>query len=229
MGLAGVVAAVVKRAWWVVLLLVLPGVFYTMNIHSGDSPIFLPQLWFGSYYNTRYGLGMLPLFAFGGAAIVALLPQRARKIGAIAIVLIAITPWLAYPRMENWVCFKESEVNSLKRRAWSEGAAAYLQANYRPGDTILTSFSDLTNIYRAAGIPFRATVNECNGLMWEARLRKPELFLQENWVVSISGDAVSQAMAKAHFGRYRYRCVKMVEVRGAPPIEIFRRFEKPVS
>ena len=87
----------------------------------------------------------------------------------------------------------------------------------------------MTNIYRQAGIPFRQTVNECNGLLFEARLKKPELFLDENWVVAISGDRVSQAMAKGHFGRYSYRCVKMVEVKGAAPIEIFRRFRTPAS
>ena len=209
--------------------MLLPGVFYVMNVHSGDSPIFLPQLWYGSYYNTRYGLAMLPLLAFSSACIVALVPERARKIAAALVVVVGIIPWIAYPRMENWVCFKESQVNSETRRAWSHEAAVYLLANYRPGDRILTSFSDLTNIYREAGIPFRATVNECNGLIFEARLKRPELFLEENWVISISGDAVSQAMAKAHFGRYAYRCVKMVEVKGAAPVEIFRRFAKPTS
>jgi len=226
MGAAGVVFAFFKRAWWAVLLLVLPGVFYVMNVHSGDSPIFLPQLWYGSYYNTRYGLAMLPLFAFGSACIVAMMPQGVRKMVGTVVILVGVSPWLAYPRMENWVCWKESQVNSETRRAWTDQAASYLRANYRPGDRILTSFSDLTNIYRQAGIPFRQTVNECNGLIFEARLKKPEIFLDENWVVAISGDPVSQAMAKAHFGRYSYQCVKMVEVKGAAPIEIFRRFRK---
>ena len=120
-------------------------------------------------------------------------------------------------------------MNSEPRRAWTKEAASFLRANYRPGDRILTSFSDLTNIYREVGIPFRNTVNECNGLIFEARLKRPDLFLEENWVVAISGDAVSQAMAKAHFGRYSYRCVKMVEVKGAAPVQIFRRFSKHIS
>jgi hypothetical protein len=229
MGVAGIGFAFFKRAWWAALLLLLPGVFYVINVHSGDSPIYLPQLWYGSYYNTRYGLAMLPLFAFCSACIVSFVPQGVRKIVASAVVLVGIIPWIAYPRMENWVCWKESQVNSEVRRVWTEQAANYLRANYGPGDRILTSFSDLTNIYRAAGIPYRQTVNECNGLIFEARLKKPELFLDENWVVAISGDPVSQAMAKAHFGRYSYRCVKMVEVKGAAPIEIFRRFPKPTS
>ena len=228
-GAAGILCAFLKRAWWAALLLLLPGVFYVMNVHAGDSPIFLPHLWYGSYYNTRYGLAMLPLFAFCAACIVALAPEGARKIVASLVVLAGIAPWIAYPRMENWVCWKESQVNSEPRRAWTREAAAYLRANYRPGDRILTSFSDLTNIYREVGIPFRATVNECNGLLFEARLKKPELFLEENWVVAISGDQVSQAMAKAHFGRYSYRCVKIVEVKGAAPVQIFRRFSKPNS
>ena len=229
MGAAGILCAFIKRAWWAAILLLLPGVFYVMNIHSGDSPLFLPHLWYGSYYNTRYGLGMLPLFAFSAACFVAMVPVGARKIVATLAILAGVAPWIAYPRMENWICWKESQVNSETRRAWSHEAANYLRAHYRPGDSIFTSFSDLTNIYREAGIPFRATVNECNSLLWEVRLKRPDLFLEENWVISISGDAVSQAMAKAHFGRYSYRCVKMVEVKGAAPIEIFRRFNKPIS
>lgn len=229
MGAVGLLFALLKRAWWAVILLLLPGVFYVLNIHSGDSPIYLPKLWYGSYYNTRYGLALLPLFAFTAACIVAIMPVGARRVIAALVILMGISPWIAYPHMDSWICFKESQVNSEARRAWTHQTANYLRANYRPGDRILTSFSDLTNVYREAGIPFKATVNECDILIWEVRLKRPDLFLTENWVISISGDAVSQAMAKAHFGRYSYRCVKIVEVKGAAPIEIFRRFPKPVS
>src|SRR5580698_3296429 len=42
---AGIFAALCKRAWWPVLLLTLPPVFYVMGMHSAGNPIFLPTLY----------------------------------------------------------------------------------------------------------------------------------------------------------------------------------------
>ena len=45
----------------------MPLPFYVYSIAYGSVPIFIPQLWPHSYYNSRYGMEMLPalaLFAF---------------------------------------------------------------------------------------------------------------------------------------------------------------------
>ena len=49
------------------LLLALPGAFFVWSMHSGVVPIFMPHLWPHSYYNTRYGLAVLPLLAVAAA------------------------------------------------------------------------------------------------------------------------------------------------------------------
>jgi 4-amino-4-deoxy-L-arabinose transferase-like glycosyltransferase len=83
LGVIGLIAAAIKRAWWGPALLLLPCIFYVMSMYSSGTPIFVPSLWpVNSYYNTRYGLVAVLLFSFGTAALVALLPAAARGVAA---------------------------------------------------------------------------------------------------------------------------------------------------
>jgi hypothetical protein len=221
LGAAGAVAALVRRAFWPVLLLALPGVFYIWSLHSSGTPIFMPTLWPNSYYNTRYGMAVLPLLALGGAAVVALVP-RGRPLVALVVVAAGSMPWLLHPRPSNWVTWEESRVNSKARRAWTEQAAAYLAQRYRAGSGIFTSFGDLTGVYRAAGIPLRETFTGDNGLPWLAAVRRPDMFTWQDWAVAVAGDAVDAAVAPEHCGGI-YRLEEIIEVKGAPAIHIYRR------
>ena len=45
-------------------------------MHSSGTPIFVPDLWPYSWYNTRYALAALPLAAFAAGALVTLVPAR---------------------------------------------------------------------------------------------------------------------------------------------------------
>ena len=223
LGLAGGAVALIRRAVWPLVLLALAPAFYVWSLHSGATPIFVPHLWPHSYYNTRYALAALPLLAFAGAALVTAVTRRFRKFAAGLVVLAAIAPWLAYPRMENWICWKESQVNSEARRAWTAEAAAYLRANYRHGEGIVTTFGDVTAIYQQSGIPLRETYSECNGRAWRAVMSAPQPPLHEKWAVAISGDIVAQAVARLQRTGARYDLVKIIAVKGAPVVEIYRR------
>ena len=48
---------------WRRLLLWMPLPFYVYSVAYGSVPIFIPQLWPHSYYNSRYGMEMLPALA----------------------------------------------------------------------------------------------------------------------------------------------------------------------
>jgi hypothetical protein len=220
---AGIVAAVARRALWPLALLALPPVFYVISMHSSGTPIFLPHLWPNSYYNTRYAMAALPLMAMSGAALVAVTPVRLRALAAIAVLLGASAPWMLEPRPDAWICWKESQVNSEARRAWTRQAAQYVSAERRPGDTFLTSFGDLTGIFQQAGIPLRETLHEGNGPEWLATVSRPDLFLRQNWAVAQSGDAVATAVLRTSRSGPRYDCVKTIAVKGAPVVEIYRR------
>lgn len=223
LGAAGGFAALIKRAWWPLLLLLLGPLFYIWSMHSAGTPIFVPTLWPHSWYNTRYGLAALPLLAFAAAALVALIPGKARAAVAFLVVAFAVAPWLAYPRAESWITWKESQVNSDARRAWTKEAADFLKQNYAPHSGILTSFSDLAGIYPLAGIPFRETLHEGNDPHWTAALARPDFFLWEEWAVAIAGDKVSTAMLRNERRGPRYARVKTISVKGGPVIEIYRR------
>jgi hypothetical protein len=221
-GLAGLPVLLWKRRPWPLLLFLLLPVFYVMSLHSGATPIFVPHLWPFSYYNTRYGLAALPLLALGGAALAQAVPARFRLGACAAVVWLGLAPWLWAGSRQAWICWKESEVNSESRRAWTRQAAAFLKAHYHGGG-IIASFGDLTGIFLEAGIPLRETLHNGNSPLWPACLLRPDLFLWEEWAVAMSGDAVATAIVRARRSGPRYECVKMIAVKGAPVIEIYQR------
>lgn len=218
-----------KRFWWVALLGAGPA-FYVYSMYSGGTPIYVPNLWPHSYYNSRYGLALLPFLAWGAAEAVALVRGKWR-LGLFAVVLAAgIAPWAD----GEGICWKESQVNSEVRRAWTREAADYLKEHYRGGG-IAAGFGDLTGIMRQAGIPIREMVHEGNLPHWDAMMMRPELFLGEEWAVTFSGDKLATAILRADRKAFaakgtdaaailpRYERVKMIYIKGGPVVEIYRR------
>ena len=224
-GLAGFSVAVRKRLWWPLAFLLLPPVFYVWSMHSSGTPIFVPHLWPHGYYNTRYGLSALPLAALCSGAAVLIARPKYRPIAAIFVVLLAATPWVVQPNPEKWICWKESQVNSEGRRAWTWQASRFLIAHHREGAGIFSQLGDLAGIYREAGIPLRDVLHEGNGPAWDAAIARPDLFLHEPWAVAQAGDKVARTILKATKTGPHYECVETIIVKDAPAIEIYRRTE----
>jgi dolichyl-phosphate-mannose-protein mannosyltransferase len=222
-GAAGLLGAVARKTFWPLVFLAVPGVFYVWNMHSGASPIYTPDLWYGSYYNTRYGLAVLPLAVFAAAALVAWMPPRAQGWTALLLIAAASAPWLLHPSPERWITWKESQVNSEARRQWTRQAVALLSPRYHPKDGIFTSFSDLTGIYRTMGLPLRETLTWDNEPQWLVTTRRPDLFLWEQWAVCVAGDPVQRAIHRARRQGPYYELVYTIEVKDAPAVEIYRR------
>lgn len=229
LSLAGAVAALRRFAAAAVFVLLVP-FFYVLSMHSSGTPIFVPHLWPFSYYNTRYGIAWLAVAAVGVAALTALAPLRWRGWAALVVIAAAVSPWLLAPRPDAWICWKESEVNSISRRRMAAEAAAFLRERYRPGAGILLSFGDFTAALRLAGIPIRESLHVDDRLPFEAAVARPDLFLQEEWVLCNAGDRACRAAARLQRGPRRYECVKILAAKDAPGIEIWRRigaFVKP--
>jgi len=227
----GFLAALWKRAFWPLVMLGLPGAFYVWAVHSADIPIFIPNLWPHSYYNTRYGLVLLPLLAFCGGAIGAVArPGHGRPLAAAVIVpAIALAPWLLNPIPEASITWKESQTNSVARREWTRRAAQFLQAHYHRGDGIFTSFGDYTGAFREAGIPLRETLTGDNGAHWQAAVLRPDLFLWEQWAMVQGGDPVQTAINRARRRGPNYELARQIIVKGAPVIEIYERSTAPTD
>jgi hypothetical protein len=223
MGILGAVVAVGRRVYWPVLYLVLPLFFYVWSMHSSRAPIFVPELWPNSYYNTRYGIAWLPFAAVCVAALIGSAPARLRTLAALLLPLVALTPWLWRPSGASVVTWKESQVNSVARRAWTEQAADVLAARYRDGSGIFTSFNDITGIYRHAGIPLRETLTGDNGHLFLGPWQRPDLFLREEWAIVMGGDPVQTAINRANRAGPYYMLSARIAVKNAPVIEIWRR------
>jgi Dolichyl-phosphate-mannose-protein mannosyltransferase len=223
--LAGVAACLIqfKRAAWPAVLLMLPPIFYVLNVHSGASPIHIPQLPPNSWYNTRYGLAVLPLGALGAAAIAGLMPNGLRPIVALALLLAGAGQWLLFPRPASWITWREAQVNSQARLEWTSETADYLAANYKKGESIFTSFGDMTGVYRRLGIPLRFTVTGDNGPEFDAAIARPDLFLFTTWVVTFTGDPQQSAVDKARLRGPKYDLVKEIMVKGGPVVQIYHR------
>jgi hypothetical protein len=222
-GAAGVLAALWKRAFWPVALCALLPLFYLLSIHGQGNPIFLPDLWTHSYYNTRYGLAAMPLLVFAGAAIAACMPGSLRWPAAVILVGAAVAPWMVNPHPEAWICWKESKVNSDARREWTQQSADFFRTRYHPRDGIFLSFGDQIGILREAGIPLREVLHVGNNPAFLAAVNRPDLFLHERWAVTLNGDAVDTAMVRTALRGPKYALVKTIAVKGAGPVQIYER------
>jgi hypothetical protein len=226
--IAGVAALLLKRAFWPLALLALPPVFYVWSVHSSGLPIHVPELWPHSWYNTRYGLAALPLMALACAALVAAAPLRLRNLAAVAVVAAGASWWILHPSQESWITWAESRANSENRRAWLHEAAAYLKPRFVSGSGILTSAGDdFAGIYRDMGIPLRETFGICNGLPWEAAVRRPELYLWQQWAVVKRGDEAQLAIERASRAGLIYTRELTIAKEYEPVIEIYRRTGGP--
>ena len=69
--LAGLAMAMRRiRVSWPVLILWLPLLFYAFSIAHGGVPLFMPAWWPFTFYNVRYGIQLLPLFAVSAGLMV---------------------------------------------------------------------------------------------------------------------------------------------------------------
>ena len=220
MGSAGVFVALRRRAGWGLVLLLLPPLFYVWSLHSSGTPIFVPDLAPFSWYNTRYALAAVPLAAFAAGALVTLVPARFQVKTSIILALAIAGVW-GFNGFSS-ISWKESQVNSEARRAWTAQAASFLAREYRPGSGIIFPFGDLTAVLREASIPLREGLHEGNGAAFDAAVARPDLLLREGglveWGLAFSGDPVAAALQKAGYALRR-----QIVVKGAPVVEIYHR------
>jgi hypothetical protein len=221
-GAAGLLGAMAMRHRWLAAFALLPPAFYVWSLYSSGTPIFVPHLWPYAHYNTRYGLALLPAAATGAASLTAVLRGRARIVTALFLAAACLLPWLLQPAPAAWICWKESEVNSEERRAWTRDAALFLSREYQPGDGLLLSFGDLAGVLREAQIPLKEALHEGNRPAFDAAMLRPDLFLFEKWAMGFAGDRVVTAAQRYRGPRGRYELVRRVFQRNGPAVEIYR-------
>jgi hypothetical protein len=202
-----------RRAFLWTLLLWLPVPFYAWSIAYGAVPIFIPKWWPHSWYNTRYGMELLPAFALslGFVAHFFLVGVREFKphwVKYASALLVALAVWNAWKiTAEKPLTYIEGTKNIEARRPLEQQIPPVLRALLasRPGATVLMKTSVYPNLVAFTGIPLRQTLNEGDADFYSAALAAPAT--HSAIVVAFDGDDIDQAV-KAHsagltvIGRY---------------------------
>ena len=192
-----------RRAFTWALLLWLPVPFYAYSVAYNSVPIFLPVWWPHSWYNTRYGMEMLPAFALGlgfvtGGMLAAVRAFKAAwvKYGT-ALLLIAIALNICELTRERSLVYVEGTKNMAAHRPYQLAVPPVLRSLLarRPDATILMVTSVDPEIVALTGIPLRQTINEADLAVWDEALAAPAAHAA--MVLAFEGDAVDRAV-KAH-------------------------------
>lgn len=202
----GSVAAAIRwraRGLWTALLLWIPLPFYAYSVAYGSVPIFFP-LWVpNAWYNTRYGMELLPVFALSLAFLVACLadwiarrrPSIARWVpAAVALLVVANNGFLLYKKP---LVLDEAIANSRYRVPFEVAYARALES-LPPGSIVLANTPEWVGAYQRAGFPFKRTITEADYEEWRAGLKYPAK--AADFVVAIDGDRLTQAVADKQDG-----------------------------
>jgi 4-amino-4-deoxy-L-arabinose transferase-like glycosyltransferase len=178
-------------------LLWLPLPFYVYSVSYGSVPIFIPQLYPHSFYNSRYGMEMLPAFAvftaFALYKIAAMLkskqPLVEKFMQPVALMLCVLN--LLFMLHSVPLVLKEAMVNSRGRLAFETPLAEQLSFVPR-GAPILMDNSEYVGALQTAGIPLKQTIGPADYYGWRAAMQDPAKIAA--YVVSVEGDAISHAV-----------------------------------
>ena len=194
--LAGLWLAVKRGVNKVAAVLWLPLPFYVYSISYGSVPIFIPQLYPHSFYNSRYGMEMLPALALFGGVAAEWMAQRLKPVQPLVtrlmqpaammlIVLNAVLMAHAVP-----LVLQEAMVNSVGRMA-IEGQLATQLSAVPAGAPIMMDASRYVGALQRAGIPLKQVIAPED---YYKGLTSPA----EKAAVVIAGDkdAVADAVAK---------------------------------
>ncbi|HEY6490581.1 MAG TPA: glycosyltransferase family 39 protein [Terracidiphilus sp.] len=192
-----------RRAFWWTLLLWLPVPFYAYSVAYNSVPIFIPKWWPHSWYNTRYGMEMLPAFALSLACVAEIVLGITREfkrdwVRPVAGLIIALAVWNAWKvTAEKPLTYIEGTKNIEARRPFEVQIPPLLRSLLasRPGAPVLMKTSVYPNLVAFTGIPFRQTINEGDADFYAAALAAPAAHAEI--VVAFDGDEVDRAV-RAH-------------------------------
>jgi hypothetical protein len=238
---AGALLAMARRRALLLLLLWTPLPFYVYCIAYGSVPVFVPNLWPWSYYNTRYGTALLPAIAvFLAICLVVLMraPRRPALQPAVLVLLIAAVGasytsayfqphrrghyQLAGEPERGPVVWREGKVIAFSRGPFEHQLARQIQT--LPADSrLLMSVAWYPGALQYARIHLRRVINEGNskpletGGLWNDALAHPAT--SADFVIAMDGDPVAAAVATHPEG---LQLISEIHATGQPSARIFR-------
>jgi len=211
-------SAASRRAMAFAFLLWLPVPFYAWSVAYGSVPIFFPAWWPYTFYNTRYGLELLPALAIGIALAAQMAANFLRRFDVSRIAprlptLMGIQqflPTLAFALLftlaglnaalllrQDPIVYVEGTKNLQARLPYDVNIPPLLQQLLQgsPQAPVLMNTSVYPEIVSLTGIPLSQTINESDLEIFRAALTSPSTHAAV--VVAFDGDAVDRAV-KAH-------------------------------
>ena len=196
LALSGTLAAVWKlRRYGVFLLLWLPLPFYALSIAYGSVPIYLPVWYPFSYYNVRYGLELLPVFAVFLAVLTDFILERltgsaARMAAAVIVIGFVVVSYVSI-YSQTPITLREAQANSRGRTVMERALADSLKK--LPGSaTLLMYGAEHAGALQQAGIPWRRVISEGEHPDWDWALLDPARYA--DYMVACQGDPVWAAV-----------------------------------
>ena len=201
----GLAAKLRARAFAWTLLLWLPVPFYAWSVAYGSVPTFFPAWWPYTWYNTRYGLELLPALALGLGFAAQLLADSLRHIKPANVAFIqpriAFTMLFALAFLNVFellragpIVYVESTKNANARQPYDNSIPPALQSllTHDPHATVLMNTSLYPEIVAFTGIPLRQTINESDLGIYRSALGDPAAHAAI--VVAFDGDEIDTAV-----------------------------------
>ena len=203
--------------------------FYAYAVAYGSVPIFIPPWWPHSWYNTRYGMELLPAIALGLAFAVQIALELIREFKPVAdglrwrttaIVLIAAFIGFNFMWMlrQHPLVYIEGTKNEAARRPYDLGIPPALRSMLasRPGAIVLMNTSVYPELVSLTGIPLRQTLNESDKQYFKAALAAPAAHAAI--VIAFDGDEVDRAVKAYPQG---LTPVRHFAAKGQPSVTIY--------
>jgi hypothetical protein len=214
------VACLIRGEWPVVILLWSPLVFYSLSIAYGSVPIFIPVWWPYSYYNTRYGLELLPALAAGIGFFVYWMNKlsktpRVRVMSTGLVVLVAAVAYMWAAR-EVPICLRETRANGQARLQVDRRLSEVLKS-LPPQSTVLTYTGAHSGAFELAAFSLRRTLNEGNLGIWDVSLADPGK--SADYLIASEGDPVSESVRRHPAG---LETISVIATKGQPTTIVFK-------
>ena len=194
--------AVRSRADAFAWLLWVPLPFYIYSVAYGSVPIFIPQLYPHSYYNARYGMEMLPVFAIYPALAAERLDvwlrggvnpakRLAGRLWQPVAMLLCVANCVVMMYRTPLV-LKEGMVNATTRVSLEHSIALELE-ELPMNVPVMMEVSAHVGAVQTAGRTLQSMISENEGISWRRALNDPAR--NAAFVIAIGDDDVGKAVA----------------------------------
>jgi hypothetical protein len=218
-----------RRAVAWTLLLWLPVPFYAWSVAYGSVPIFFPSWWPYTWYNTRYGIELLPALTLGlgfAAQLLAIalsrikLPSLAPTLPKLTFaILITLAGFNVFALLRaHPIVYVESTKNADARQPYDDSIPPALQSLLAldPRAPVLMNTSLYPELVAFAGIPLRQTINESDLEIYRSALASPASHAAI--IVAFDGDEIDTAV-KAHLADFTL--MNSFSAKGQPSAAIY--------